>query len=54
MNEPTHKNCPDGEYEVDMATMSTFEWLGVSLVEYVLEEERREEGLEELNCTRSE
>jgi very-short-patch-repair endonuclease len=32
----------EGEFEVDMAQTSTFEWFGSSLVELVWEEERRE------------
>ena len=37
----------EGDFEVDMASTSTFEWLGSSLVDYVLEEERREAGFDE-------
>jgi hypothetical protein len=37
----------DGESEVDLASKSTFEWFGPCLVEYVWEEERREQGFDE-------
>lgn len=36
-----------GEEEVDMAQTSTFEWFGPSLVEYVLDEEQREERIDD-------